>query len=77
MLAILSSKGQITIPVAVRNQLRLKTGDALDFILTTDESVEIVPARTPVQALKGMVQKPKKPVSLAQMDAAIGMGGEK
>ena len=76
MLAVLSSKGQITIPVAVRNQLRLKTGDALDFILTKDESVELVPARTPVQALKGMIQKPKKPVSLAQMEAAIGRGGE-
>jgi AbrB family looped-hinge helix DNA binding protein len=77
MLAVLSSKGQITIPVAVRNQLRLKTGDALDFIITKDESVELVPARTPVQALKGMIQKPKRPVSLAQMDAAIGIGGEK
>jgi len=77
MLAVLSSKGQITIPVAVRNQLRLKTGDALDFIFTKDESVELVPTRTPVQALKGMIQRPKKPVSLAQMDAAIGMGGEK
>ena len=77
MLAVLSSKGQITIPVAIRNQLRLKTGDALDFIITKDESVELVPARTPVQALKGMIQKPKRPVSLAQMDAAIGIGGEK
>jgi AbrB family looped-hinge helix DNA binding protein len=75
MLAVLSSKGQITIPVAVRNQLRLKTGDALDFICTNDESVELVPARTPVQALKGMIQKPPRPVSLAQMDAAIGIGG--
>ena len=76
MLAVLSSKGQITIPVAVRNQLRLKTGDALDSILTKDESVELVPARTPVQALRGLIKKPKKPVSLAQMVAAIGSGGE-
>ena len=77
MLAVLSSKGQITIPVAVRNQLRLKTGDALDFILTKDESVELVPARTPVQALRGLIKKPKKPISLAEMEAAIGMGGGK
>ncbi len=75
MLAVLSSKGQITIPAAVRNQLRLKTGDVLDFICTNGESVELVPARTPVQALKGIVPKPRKPVSLEQMDAAIGAGG--
>ena len=76
MLAVLSSKGQITIPVAVRNQLRLKTVDALDSILIKDESVELVPARTPVQALRGLIKKPKKPVSLAQMVAAIGSAGE-
>ena len=31
MKAILTSKGQITIPVAVRKRLNLKKGDVLDF----------------------------------------------
>ena len=31
MKATLTSKGQITIPVAVRKRLNLKTGDVLDF----------------------------------------------
>ena len=75
MLAVLSSKGQITIPVAVRNQLRLKTGDALDFVFTKADCVELIPARTPIQALKGSIQKPDNPVSLEEMDAAIGAGG--
>jgi AbrB family looped-hinge helix DNA binding protein len=35
MKAILTSKGQITIPVDIRNRLRLKTGDVLDFDETT------------------------------------------
>lgn len=77
MLAVLSSKGQITIPVAIRNLLQLKTGDALDFVSTGNERVEIIPARTPVQALRGMIRKPRKPVSLEEMESAIGRGGEK
>ena len=31
MQSTLTSKGQITIPVALRRKLRLKTGDVLDF----------------------------------------------
>lgn len=31
MNAILSSKGQITIPLKIREKLHLKTGDVLDF----------------------------------------------
>lgn len=77
MLSVLTSKGQITIPAAIRNQMRLKTGDAVDFVLAQNDRVELIPARTPVQALKGMIRKPKKPVSLKDMDAAIRAGGEK
>lgn len=77
MLAVLSSKGQITIPVSIRSLLQLKTGDAIDFVSTGNERVELIPARTPVQALRGIIQKPKKPVSLEEMESAIGMGGEK
>jgi AbrB family looped-hinge helix DNA binding protein len=31
MKATLNSKGQITIPIAIRNRLRLKPGDVLEF----------------------------------------------
>ena len=29
----MSSKGQVTIPVEIRNMLRLNTGDRIDFVV--------------------------------------------
>jgi len=40
MIATLTSKGQITIPLAIRERLRLKPGDQLDF----DESAHFLKA---------------------------------
>ena len=77
MIATLSSKGQITIPVSIREFLGIKTGDSIDFVFTLNETIEMIPARTPVQALRGLVPKPKRPVTLSEMDAAIATGGEK
>lgn len=75
MVATVSPKGQVTIPAALRNQLNLKTGDTVDFILTGNDVVELIPIRTPIQALKGIIEKPAKPVTLEEMDRAIGTGG--
>lgn len=75
MQAVLTSKGQVTIPVAVRNRLRLKTGDSLDFVVTNNDRIEIIPARVPVRSLKGLVPRPDRSVSLKEMDRAIGQGG--
>ncbi|MEI7948033.1 MAG: AbrB/MazE/SpoVT family DNA-binding domain-containing protein [bacterium] len=76
MIATLSSKGQVTIPVSIREFLGIKTGDSIDFVFTKNETIEMIPARTPVQALRGLVSKPKRPVTLSEMDAAIATGGE-
>ena len=75
MVATISSKGQVTIPAPLRNQLNLKTGDSVDFILSDNDVVELIPIRTSIQSLKGIVDKPAKPVTLEDMDKAIGTGG--
>lgn len=42
----ISSKGQITVPLEIRNRLGLKKGDRVEFVLE-DERTTIRPARSP------------------------------
>ncbi|MBQ6247292.1 MAG: AbrB/MazE/SpoVT family DNA-binding domain-containing protein [Kiritimatiellae bacterium] len=76
MYTTLSSKGQVTIPVAIRNKLHLNTGDRIDFVVFGMNRVELVPKKGSVLALKGIVQYSGRPKTLAEMEAAIGRGGE-
>lgn len=69
--AILTSKGQTTIPKKIRDRLRLRAGDRLKFILQPDGRVLIVPTTVHARDLKGMLTPPEKPVSLEQMERAI------
>jgi AbrB family looped-hinge helix DNA binding protein len=74
--ATITSKGQLTIPKAVRDALGVGPGDRLDFIRMADGKFMLVPATKPVMRLKGIVPKPKKPVSLKDMDEAIAKGAK-
>ncbi len=69
--ATITSKGQITIPKDIREQLDLHTGDKLSFVADDDGSINLVPIRLPLTALKGLVAKPKKPVSVEEMNQAV------
>ncbi len=69
--ATLSSKGQITIPAQVRNSLGVDTGDRVEFVAIGQNRFELVAATLPMSGLKGLIQKPAAPVSLAAMNAAI------
>lgn len=69
--ATITSKGQITIPAAVRSGMGVDTGDRVEFIEIEPGRYEMVAATLPVTALKGMVSKPRKPVSVAAMNVAI------
>ena len=65
--ATLSTKGQITIPVAVREKLGVTTGDRVEFVELADGQIALVPAIEDVRSLKGMVRKPRRPVSVEEM----------
>jgi antitoxin PrlF len=72
MQATLSSKGQATIPKAVRDRLQIKPGDRFKFFFHPD-GVMILP-KISTARLKGMIPKPAQPVSLEEMDRAIAEG---
>lgn len=69
--ATVTSKGQITIPAAVRRALGLEAGSRVNFVPTEDGSYQLIPATGTVTALKGLVPAPATPVSLDEMAAAI------
>ena len=72
--ATLTSKGQITLPISVRNALGLSAGAQVDF-LPVDGSFILVPVRSDVASLKGrFAGRVKKPVSVEAMNEAIAAG---
>jgi bifunctional DNA-binding transcriptional regulator/antitoxin component of YhaV-PrlF toxin-antitoxin module len=58
----------------VRDALKLRTGDRVDFVMGDDGIVRLVPVTRSVKDLKGMLPKPRRPVTLDEMDAAIARG---
>jgi antitoxin PrlF len=70
--ATFTSKGQVTIPVEVRNELGLSAGDRIKLILNdTTGRYEVLPVNLSVKALKGIIAKPGRPVRREEMNAAI------
>ena len=69
--ATLTSKGQITIPQAVRAALGLHAGTKVDFVPVAD-GFKLVPHRNEASSLKGrFAGRVARPVSIAAMDQAI------
>ena len=75
--AILTSKGQVTLPREVRANLGLTAGDRLDFIRLDDGAYAIVPASPSIRSLKGVLPRPAQPVSLEDMAAAVEAIGDR
>ena len=73
--ATLSSKGQITIPLRVRQKLGVDPGDRVEFIEIASGQFALVPATEDVRTLKGIVPKPKTPLSVEDMRRIIASRG--
>lgn len=69
--AIVTSKGQITIPKPVRDGLGVETGDRVEFVELERGVYTVVAATRDIRNLKGMIPKPAKPVSVTDMNKAI------
>lgn len=77
MTATVTSKGQVTIPVEARRRLRIVPGTKLEFIVRDDGRLEVIPMAGSIKDLKGAVPKPKRALTLAEMDAAIATGARR
>jgi len=76
--ATVTSKGQVTLPQRVREALRIRPGDRIDFVLDEDGEVRLRAGEVDVSALRGLLRRPRhRPVSLEAMEDAIARRGEK
>jgi AbrB family looped-hinge helix DNA binding protein len=68
-----TSKGQITIPKAVREALHLEAGDTVSFDLYPDGTVVLVARNAPIEALFGLLKgksAQKAPIGVDEMNPA-------
>ncbi len=73
--ATVSSKGQITIPANVRLALQVVAGDRVEFVEVDPGRFEFFATTRSVRDLKGMFGKPRKSVSIDDMNKAIATRG--
>jgi antitoxin PrlF len=67
----MTSKAQVTIPVQVRNALRLDAGDRIEFVEVNKAQFTSVAATRSGRQLKGLFRgKRNKPVPIEEMNAA-------
>ena len=74
--ATVTSKGQITIPIEVRQDLGLETGDRVDFVRNElTGKFEIIPGTVSLMSLFGVLPKPGKTVTIEEMNETIRQRG--
>lgn len=71
MIVTLTSKGQLTLPKAIRDEMKLDAGSKLDFRVQEDGTLSARPMR-PVSSLFGMIKLPPgmKPPTLKDLKDA-------
>ncbi|MCA9544582.1 MAG: AbrB/MazE/SpoVT family DNA-binding domain-containing protein [Myxococcales bacterium] len=70
----LTSKGQVTLPKAVRDQLNLTAGDRFDVEVTSDGVIQFRPVRRSLLSLVGLIKPDIQGVTLEDMEDAIAAG---
>jgi antitoxin PrlF len=69
--ATITSKGQVTIPKAIREQLGLKAGTKLHFWVDPTGRIVVTPLTVKLEDLIGTLPKPEAPVTVEEMNEAI------
>ncbi len=74
MISTITSKGQITVPGAIRKKFNFNTGDKVDFIEDGSGNIILQPVKKSIKDLKGLIVKPQKKITLEDMQKAIEKG---
>lgn len=70
--ATLTTKGQITIPKAVRDSLRLRSGDRIAFVMHGHSEATMKPITKAVDEVFGKLHDPTRPRrTVEEMKAAV------
>ena len=70
----LTSKGQTTLPKAVRHALELRPGDRLRYVILDDGQVRLM-RMVPVASLARILRREgQRPVTLHDMEQAVAQG---
>jgi antitoxin PrlF len=75
MESAITTKGQATIPKAIREYLGLRPGDRIKFFLHPNGSVVLLP-KLPASAMRGIVKPRQRPVTIEEMNQASGSAVE-
>ncbi len=71
MIATITSKGQLTLPIEARRKIGLKTGSRVQVVITPDDQLRVIPLAQSITSLKGMLGKPRRTLSLEDMQRVI------
>lgn len=70
--ATVTSKGQVTIPAETRKRLRLVPGSKIDFVQNAAGETVVRAKTGDIRALRGILKYDGPPVSIEEMNKAIG-----
>jgi|HubBroStandDraft_1064217.scaffolds.fasta_scaffold138625_3 antitoxin PrlF len=69
--ATITSKGQLTMPKKIRDHLKLKPGNRVDFVIERDGTVVVVPMTVHIKDLYGFLAPAPRRLSIDDMNDAI------
>ena len=72
MFVTLTSKGQVTLPKEIRDQLGLDAGSILDFQILADNTITVRQVKPDARRVRGLLKSPHAAaLTVAQMDVAV------
>ncbi len=71
----LTSKGQLTMPKAIRERLGLREGDRVEFRVTENGQVLVEAVTVDLRELRGALKTQGRPVSVEEMEEAVRSAG--